>query len=115
MKEVVDALKAKGIEEVGVWMTLQGYWNSIDKNSPLIQKYDCQSYRSANRDQVRGGVNDPLHTGDRDDQWLPSPEKAAQFWLDWFTEMKSWGIDFVKVHPSPRFILLTIGRQSSNS
>jgi hypothetical protein len=51
MKEVVDSLKAKGIEEVGVWMTLQGYWNSIDKNSPLVQKYDCRPYKTANRNQ----------------------------------------------------------------
>lgn len=115
MKEVVDSLKAKGIEEVGVWMTLQGYWNSIDKNSPLVQKYDCRPYRSANRDQVRGGVNDPLDTGDREDQWLPSPEKAAQFWLDWFTEMKTWGIDFVKVRLSLPHTPLMLGRQSSDS
>jgi hypothetical protein len=115
MKEVVDSLKAKGIEEVGVWMTLQGYWNSIDKNSPLVQKYDCRPYKTANRNQVRGGANDPLQTGDRADQWLPSPEKAAQFWLDWFTEMKSWGIDFVKVSllELQRISLMT-GRQSSH-
>lgn len=111
MNEVVQALKAKGVEEVGVWVTLQGYWNSIAHDSPLIKRYDCQSYKTANRDQVRGGVNDPLHTGDRIDQWLPSPEKAAEFWLDWFTEMKSWGIDFVKVSPTDvRAIVLTVDR-----
>jgi hypothetical protein len=97
MKEVVESLKAKEIEKVGLWLTLQGYWNSIDKDSPLVKKYDCSPYKTANRGQVRGGVDIPLPAGPRADQWLPSPEKAAEFWLDWFTEMKSWGIDFVKV------------------
>jgi hypothetical protein len=96
MEEVVESLKAKGMEEVGVWMTLQGYWYGIDPSSPLIQKYDCRAYRAMRPGQPRGGVNVPLDPGD-EEQWHPSPEKAAQFWLDWFTEMKGWGIDFVKV------------------
>jgi len=97
MKEVVESLKAKGIEQVGVWLTLQGYWNSIDQDSPLVEKYDCRSYKTSDRGQPRGGIDVPLPPGQREDQWLPSPEKAADFWLDWFAEMKSWGIDFVKV------------------
>jgi hypothetical protein len=96
MEEVVESLKATGIEEVGVWLTLQGYWISIDKESALIKKYDCRAYTTASRDQPRGGINVPLHPSDKE-QWLPSPEKAGQFWLDWFTQMKSWGIGFVKV------------------
>jgi hypothetical protein len=96
MNEVVDSLKDKGIEEVGVWLTLQGYWISIDGSSPLVKKYDCSPYKTASRDQSRGGVNVPLRVGEGE-QWLPSPEKAGQFWFDWFTEMKSWGIGFVKV------------------
>lgn len=99
MNEVVASLKAKGIEEVGVWLTLQGYWISIDGSSSLVKKYDCSPYKTASRDQPRGGVNVPLNPGEGE-QWLPSPEKAAQFWLDWFTEMKGWGIGFVKVSRS---------------
>lgn len=98
MSTVVPSLKDKGVQEVGVWLTLQGYWIAIDPSSPLIQKYDCRSYKSASREQPRGGVNVPLQAGEGE-RWLPSPEKAKQFWLDWFTEMRSWGVSFVKVHP----------------
>lgn len=96
MSKVVSSLKDKGIQEVGVWLTLQGYWISIDPSSPLIQKYDCRSYLTADRSQPRGGVNVPLAPG-QGEQWLPSTDKAKDFWVDWFSEMKSWGISFVKV------------------
>lgn len=97
MTDVVSSLKIKGIQEVGVWLTLQGYWISIDPSSDLIQKYDCRAYKTASRDQPRGGVNVPLETG-QGEHWLPSPEKAGQFWMDWLSQMKSWGITFVKVN-----------------
>ena len=97
MTDVVSSLKSKGIQEVGVWLTLQGYWISIDPSSDLIQKYDCRAYKTSSRDQPRGGVNVPLEPG-QGEQWLPSPEKAGQFWMDWLSQMKSWGITFVKVN-----------------
>lgn len=96
MSDVVSSLKSKGIQEVGVWLTLQGYWIAIDPSSDLIKKYDCRAYRTASRDQPRGGVNVPLKVGEGE-QWLPSPEKAGEFWLDWLSQMKSWGVSFVKV------------------
>ncbi len=98
MPDVVSALKIKGIEEVGVWLTLQGYWWSIDPDSPLAQRYNCMPHRTARSGQPRGGVVIPLEPAKpEEDQWLPSPEMAGQFWEDWFTEMKSWGVGFVKV------------------
>ena len=98
MSDVVASLKAKGCVEIGVWLTLQGYWNSIDPDSPLAKKYDCQPHRAAKLDGIRGGVIIPLEPQEPIvEQWLPSPEKAGQFWEDWFSELKSWGIGFVKV------------------
>ena len=115
MADVVSSLKAKGIQEVGVWLTLQGYWGSIDPDSPLMSKYHCQPHPTARNGQARGGVKVPLEPQEpADRQWLPSPEKAASFWQDWFSEMNSWGVDFVKVSPSlSREISLRsgIGRQ----
>ena len=99
MQEVVASLKEKGVEEVGVWLTLQGYWCGIHPASPLIEKYDCQAHPTAASDQPRGGVKVPLEKGDWE-QWLPSLEKASKFWEDWFTVMKSWGIGFLKVSVS---------------
>jgi hypothetical protein len=95
MCEVITSLKGKGVEEVGVWVTLQGYWRSIDPLSPLVKMFECRPYPTAKSGSGRGGVNVPLPAGEGE-QWLPSPEKAEEFWLDWFGEMKSWGIGFVK-------------------
>ena len=86
MTDVVSSLKKTGIKEVGVWLTLQGYWEGIDPDSELVQKYDCKPH------------NMESPSDDQDNQlWLPRPDRAAAFWRDWFTEMKSWGIGFVKV------------------
>lgn len=104
--EVVAELKEKGVGEVGVWMTLQGYWNGIDPDSDLKDRYECQPYPIARRNQLRGGVGEVL-AGDAV-AWLPSPNKAEAFWKDWLAELKEAGIGFVKVRvhvaspPSPR-------------
>lgn len=94
--EVVSELKSRGVEEVGVWVTLQGYWLSIDKDSNLIKTYDCRPFKTARPDQPRGGVHIPLEAG-KGEQWMPSPEKAGAFWVDWFMQLKDAGIGFVKV------------------
>lgn len=96
MRKVVSAIKAKGVENVGVWMTLQGYWFGIDPKSPLCEKYECVRHPIHERSDVNIEEVDEY-------QWIPHPERAGRFWLDWFEEMKSWGIDFVKVClPFPR-------------
>jgi len=95
LSEVVIALKDKGVGEVGVWMTLQGYWNGIDPNSALKDKYECKPHRIAERHQPRGDVT-KMKAGPSI-AWLPSPEKAEGFWRDWLTELKEAGISFVKV------------------
>ena len=97
MSDVTESLKAKGCSEIGVWLTLQGYWNGIDPDSPLAKKYNCQPHPTARLDQSRGGVVIPLEPKEpMEEQWLPSPEKAGEFWEDWFSELKNWGIGFVK-------------------
>ncbi|ORY33470.1 glycoside hydrolase superfamily [Naematelia encephala] len=102
MTEVVSSLKGKGVEKVGVWLTLQGYWDSIDPQSPLCDRYACVAHPVAKPNQPRGGVKVPLEAGDQV-QYLPHPTKAAEFWKDWFIEIKSWGIDFVKVDNQAHF------------
>ncbi|OCF40744.1 hypothetical protein I317_05439 [Kwoniella heveanensis CBS 569] len=112
MSTVVQTLKARGIEKVGVWCTLQGYWYGIDPNSDLRAKYDCVEYKTSRSDKGRGGADDDYSsrsswvnqaegiwksvTG-QSSMWLPSVEKAENFWRDYFAKIKSWGIDFVKV------------------
>ncbi|KAK1920598.1 hypothetical protein DB88DRAFT_520590 [Papiliotrema laurentii] len=74
MREVINSIKSKGVWAVGVWLTLQGYWMSIDPTSPLIGLYDCRPFPTARENQARGGIHCPLLAGE-DKQWLPSPEK----------------------------------------
>jgi hypothetical protein len=33
------------VEDVGVWMTLHGYWNSIAPTSPLAKKYEMRTFK----------------------------------------------------------------------
>jgi len=98
MVDTISALKQKGVKKVGVWMALEGYWFGIDPKGELADRYNCKPHPSTVPRQVRGGVEKQLQLFDPPtEQWLPSPEKAYQFWFDYFTEIKSWGIDFVKV------------------
>lgn len=94
------------VKDVGVWMTLAGYWNSIVPDSPLAQKYEMRVYH-LDRDNVRG-IRWP--TQDFDGQqsgsiskpenrvWcLPPPHQAYAFWRDYFRACADAGITFVKV------------------
>ncbi|WVQ93587.1 hypothetical protein IAU59_000662 [Kwoniella sp. CBS 9459] len=108
MSTVVKALKNRGIEKVGVWCTLQGYWYGVDPDSALRHKYNCVEYKTSRTDKGRGGadaentwVNQAESvwrsvTGQAS-MWLPAVDKAESFWRDYFAKIKSWGIDFVKV------------------
>jgi hypothetical protein len=94
------------VEDVGVWMTLHGYWNSIAPNSPLAKKYQMQIYK-LNRDNIQGidwpktdfdgqqsgSISDP----DKRTWCLPPPHLVYVFWKDYFTDCFNAGISFVKV------------------
>jgi hypothetical protein len=105
MNEVVKSIKDKGVKYVGVWVTLQGYWFGIHPDSPLIKTYNCKPQKLVDFNQPRGGIRKPSKPHERGEvQWQPSPDKAHAFWMDYFTEIKSWGIDFVKVSlPMPTY------------
>ncbi|PMD62135.1 glycoside hydrolase family 36 protein [Hyaloscypha bicolor E] len=94
------------VEDVGVWMTLHGYWNSIAPTSPLAKKYEMRTFK-LNRDNIQG-IDWPKN--DFDDQQsgsISNPEKrtwclpplhlAYAFWKDYFTSCFDAGISFVKV------------------
>ncbi|WVQ62683.1 uncharacterized protein L199_000831 [Kwoniella botswanensis] len=92
LKEVVAAIKGRGVEKVGVWLTLQGYWEGIHPSSSLIEKYNCVEYRKG---KPNGGLEDEGEANG-DTIWLPPPSEAKRFWDDWFGELKEAGIDFIK-------------------
>ena len=75
-------LKGKyGIRYLGLWHTLQGYWDGIDPESELYDRY---------KDSILEGT---------DGRYIPSPMemKGFKFYLDWYRTLRKWGIDFVKV------------------
>lgn len=99
MKDTVRELKQRGARKVGVWMALQGYWFGIDPEGELAETYNCQPHPTVAPHQPRGGVKESLDLFNPVKyQWLPSPDKAVDFWIDYFTLVKSWGVDFVKVN-----------------
>lgn len=99
MADVVLSIRASGVQEVGLWVTSQAYWFGIDPDSELRWRYDCAPFPHGRWGQPRGGVVCPLE-GDNEIMWLPHPDKAKQFWVDYLQHMKSWGISFVKVSGS---------------
>lgn len=80
----MDALARRLREEykvphVGVWHTLQGYWNGVAPDSELARTH-----------RMFKGLEGKL---------LPDPRegRGEGFYEDWFRKLKGWGYDFVKV------------------
>lgn len=77
-----------------------GYWDGIHPESPLVEQYDCKKY-PASRQWWKGCPDDPyepnyMPTGESF-YVLPPPERAEEFWMDWFTSLRDAGITFLKV------------------
>lgn len=70
-----------GVESIGVWHTLAGYWGGVDPDSDLAQKMQAFLYRT-NANKL-----------------VPYPQKGRgfSFWDAWHAYLKEQGIDFVKV------------------
>ncbi len=70
-----------GIEKVGIWHTLQAFWDGIDPASPLAAELGDALMKTASG-------------------WLiPALDEdgAARFWDAWYSYLADCGIDFVKV------------------
>jgi raffinose synthase len=70
-----------GVDWVGVWHTIAGYWGGISQGSDLAAQY-----------------GEFLHET-RNGRLIPYPERSKGFffWDVWHRELKEQGIDFVKV------------------
>ncbi|EED14332.1 conserved hypothetical protein [Talaromyces stipitatus ATCC 10500] len=93
------------VKDVGVWMTLAGYWNSVSPYSPLARKYNMRMY-PIDRSNVLGiewpDEADDQQTGTIPDPelrayFLPPPHRAFDFWRDYFQTQADVGVTFVKV------------------
>ncbi|KAM0792656.1 hypothetical protein ACM66B_002437 [Microbotryomycetes sp. NB124-2] len=89
LKEAIGKIKAKGVKRVGVWMTLEGYWDGLSPNGPLAQKYDLGLWQ----------VDTVLPKfAEGDTHWyFPKLDDVYNYYHDYFTGLRRAGVDFVKV------------------
>lgn len=78
-----------GIEKVGVWHTINGYWAGIEPTSELGERY--RKLLHAYNDKVTW-TEEPTSVF-----FLPKPEGGNVFFEDWYQYLSNEGIDFVKV------------------
>ena len=91
-RPMVDELQKRyGIDEVGVWHTLNGYWEGIKEGSPIQQKFAGEMH--AYKDRIIW-LRDTVST-----IMIPSPATGAltEFYNNWYDYLKDQGISFVKV------------------
>ena len=78
--EVISHVKSIGVEKVGVWHTVLGYWNGVSKNSDAFNHVPfltlCKDW---------GGRYDIIH-----------PMKVDEFFDKWYSMLAECGVDFVK-------------------
>ncbi|MFW5872533.1 MAG: Sip1-related alpha-galactosidase [bacterium] len=78
------------INEIGVWHTLNGYWNGLNENGELTRQYkDLISYY----DQIVWINESPTKMIFVD----PRSSDSYQFYEDWYSYLGGEGINFVKV------------------
>lgn len=80
LKGCIDTLKnTYGVEQVGIWHSMTAHWYGIEKDSEL---YTSQK---ENITQTNSGY------------YMPSSEKAYEFFNEWYRYLKVQGIDFLKI------------------
>lgn len=80
LKACVDRMKREyGVERVGVWHALTGYWFGVEKGSELFE---------AQREAL---------TETNSGLFVPDGEKAYGFFCSWYAYLREQGIDFVKI------------------
>jgi raffinose synthase len=90
-RPLVEELKKYGVQHLGVWHTLNGYWEGIKKDSELYNRFKADMHTYNDRIiWLRDNFSD-MH--------MPSPTggAATEFFDQWYTYLKSEGISFVKV------------------
>jgi len=76
-----------GIQDAGVWLTLQGYWTGVAARGPWE---NLKMLRP--RHPVKGAAGKLAHASR-----FIAPQDIAQFFHRWFRELREDGVGFVKV------------------
>lgn len=75
---LLDKLRQLGAKYVGLWHTLNVHWGGVAKDSELARRW---------REQLIE-LNNHL---------VPNPDRTFELFEDWYSELRRWGFDFVKV------------------
>ena len=77
---VIRHVKAMGVQRVGVWHTILGYWDGFSRSSDAFKHVPFLTLRKR-----WGAVYPILH-----------PWQAHGFFEAWYRQLAEWGVDFVK-------------------
>ncbi|GAA5966693.1 hypothetical protein JCM3765_007600 [Sporobolomyces pararoseus] len=88
LKDAVDRIKAKGIERVGVWITITGYWNCLHPDF---------NDSSETFETVLATFSSPQHDNFHFSSPVPSLPSLRRFFKTYFSRIKSSGIEFIKI------------------
>ncbi|CAH7666930.1 raffinose synthase or seed imbibition protein Sip1-domain-containing protein [Phakopsora pachyrhizi] len=95
LSQTIHLIRSHGVrnfQRVGVWLTINGYWNGLDPTSKFMEKFNLQRWSLRPFDKGVLNSNDVM-----DHFWLPSKDSINQFWEAYFNYLKSSGVDFVKI------------------
>jgi len=81
---ISTAKKEYNVKYVGVWHTIQGYWGGVSPSSQLASLYKIISLNSVDKDLVKGS-------------------EIERFYDDYYSYLKSLGVDFVKIDNQASF------------
>uniref|UniRef100_A0A0K3CVX5 BY PROTMAP: gi/342318945/gb/EGU10900.1/ Proteophosphoglycan ppg4 [Rhodotorula glutinis ATCC 204091] n=1 Tax=Rhodotorula toruloides TaxID=5286 RepID=A0A0K3CVX5_RHOTO len=87
LREVVRRVKEMGVERVGVWMTLCGYWHGLHPDRSLADAYTLRRFT----------VHSAAHPSYNGHIYLPAQSDLRTFYDDYFSSLRAAGVDFVKV------------------
>lgn len=78
--DVISKAKALGVERVGVWHTVLGYWAGVSRTSDAFKDFAFVTLK-----KKWGAAYDVIHPG-----------LAENFFDSWYRQLRGWGVDFVK-------------------
>jgi len=78
--EVITKVKSLGVEKVGVWHTVLGYWGGICRSSEIFKNGIFLTLR-----KNWGAMYPIIH-----------PVQVDAFFDAWYQQLRDWGVDFVK-------------------
>jgi len=77
---VISHVKKMGVERVGIWHTVLGYWGGFSRSSETFQNVPFLTLR-----KNWGAVYPIVH-----------PYQVHGFFETWYRQLSEWGVDFVK-------------------